>query len=50
MLTVFAMAGQAVDTRKSILGIPKLFDRLLQGGEDPLMAVKTVVALLAGEP
>ncbi|CAN8097941.1 unnamed protein product [Discula destructiva] len=41
---------QAVDERKSISGIPKLFDKLLQGGEDPLMAVKTVVALLAGEP
>lgn len=42
--------GQASDDRKSITGIPTLFDRLVQGGEDPLTAVKTVVALLAGEP
>ncbi|KAI3401982.1 hypothetical protein diail_3956 [Diaporthe ilicicola] len=43
-------AGQASDDRKSIAGIPMLFDKLVQGGEDPLTAVKTVVALLAGEP
>lgn len=42
--------GQALDERKSFVGIPKLFDTLLQGGEEPLIAVKTVVALLAGEP
>lgn len=41
--------GQAVDERKSIVGIPTLFDRIVQDGEDPLTAVKTVVALLAGE-
>lgn len=41
--------GQAIDERKSLVGIPKLFDKLLQGGETPLMAVRTVVALLAGE-
>ncbi|KAJ4423171.1 hypothetical protein N0V82_002165 [Gnomoniopsis sp. IMI 355080] len=41
---------QAKDERKSIVSIPKIFDKLVQGGEDPLMAVKTVVALLAGEP
>lgn len=41
---------QASDDRKSITGIPTLFDRLVQGGEDPLTGVKTVVALLAGEP
>lgn len=39
-----------MDERKSIVGIPTLFDKLLQGGEDPLTAIKTVVALLAGEP
>lgn len=44
------LTGQASDDRKSIVGIPTLFDRLVQGGEDPLTAVKTVVALLAGEP
>lgn len=43
-------AGQASDDRKSISEIPTLFDKLMQGGEDPLTAVKTVVALLAGEP
>ncbi|ROW01323.1 hypothetical protein VMCG_05907 [Cytospora schulzeri] len=41
---------QAADDRKSFVGLPKLFDTLIQGGEDPLTAVKTVVALLAGEP
>lgn len=39
-----------MDERRSIVGIPKVFDKLVQGGEDPLTAVKTVVALLAGEP
>lgn len=43
-------AGQAADDRKSIVGLPKLFNKLVQGGEDPFTAVKTVVALLAGEP
>lgn len=43
------LAGQAKDERRSIVAIPKMFDKLVQGGEDPLMAVKTVVALLAGE-
>ena len=42
--------GQASDGRKSITGIPTLFDTLVHGGEDPLTATKTVVALLAGEP
>jgi hypothetical protein len=27
-----------------------VFDGLVEGGEDPLTATKTVVALLAGEP
>lgn len=49
-ITDFQLKGRAVDERKSIVGIPKLFTKLLQGGEDPLTAVKTVVALLAGEP
>ena len=44
------ITGQAADDRKSIVGLPKLFDKLVQGGEDPLTAVKTLVALLAGEP
>lgn len=42
--------GQAMDQRKSIVGIPRVFDKLVQDGGDPLTAVKTVVALLAGEP
>lgn len=42
--------GQAADDRRSLVGLPRLFDKLVQGGEDPLTAVKTVVALLAGEP
>ena len=42
--------GRASDDRKSITKIPSLFDKLVQGGEDPLTATKTVVALLAGEP
>ncbi|ROW03261.1 hypothetical protein VSDG_01526 [Cytospora chrysosperma] len=41
---------QAADDRRSLVGLPRLFDKLVQGGEDPLTAVKTVVALLAGEP
>lgn len=44
------ITGHAIDERKSIVGIPKIFDKLMEGGEDPLTAVKTVVALLAGEP
>ncbi|POS74812.1 hypothetical protein DHEL01_v206794 [Diaporthe helianthi] len=40
----------ASDERKSITKIPTVFDSLVQGGEDPLTATKTVVALLAGEP
>lgn len=47
---IFHLEGQATDERKNIVGIPKIFDKLVQGGEDPLVAVKTVVALLAGEP
>lgn len=50
ILTHCLLIGHATDERKSIVGIPKMFDKLIQGGEDPLMAVKTIVALLAGEP
>lgn len=31
------------------MGIPKLFNKLVRGDGDPLIAVKTIVALLAGE-
>ncbi|AEO59145.1 hypothetical protein MYCTH_2307164 [Thermothelomyces thermophilus ATCC 42464] len=37
------------DERGQLSGLPKLFDELIQGGEDPLNAVRTVVCLLAGE-
>ncbi|KAL2261817.1 hypothetical protein VTK26DRAFT_3260 [Humicola hyalothermophila] len=37
------------DERGRLSGIPGLFDDLIQGGEDPLTAVRTVVCLLAGE-
>ncbi|KAK3303158.1 uncharacterized protein B0T15DRAFT_265198 [Chaetomium strumarium] len=37
------------DERGQLSGLPKLFDELIQGGEDPLPAVRTVVCLLAGE-
>lgn len=47
---MYQSTGHAADDRKSFVGLPKLFDKLVQGGEDPLTAVKTVVALLAGEP
>lgn len=47
---LFVPTGRAIDERKSIVGIPKLFTKMLHGGEDPLTAVKMVVALLAGEP
>ncbi|KAK4199248.1 hypothetical protein QBC40DRAFT_228147 [Triangularia verruculosa] len=37
------------DERGQLSTIPQLFDELIQGGEEPLVAVRTVVALLAGE-
>lgn len=41
--------GHKSDERGRLSGIPGLFDELIQGGEDPLTAVRTVVCLLAGE-
>ncbi|KAK1782411.1 hypothetical protein QBC45DRAFT_237970 [Copromyces sp. CBS 386.78] len=38
------------DERGQLAQIPSLFDELIQGGEEPLSAVRTVAALLAGEP
>ncbi|KAJ4419860.1 hypothetical protein N0V85_000842 [Neurospora sp. IMI 360204] len=38
------------DERGQLAKIPALFDELIQGGEEPLSAVRTVAALLAGEP
>ncbi|KAK0668456.1 hypothetical protein QBC41DRAFT_365454 [Cercophora samala] len=37
------------DERGQLSGIPRLFDELIRGGEEPLTAVRTVVSLLAGE-
>ncbi|KAL2126177.1 hypothetical protein VTI74DRAFT_1549 [Chaetomium olivicolor] len=37
------------DERGQLSGLPKLFDELVQGGEDPLDAVRTIVCLMAGE-
>ncbi|KAK0704092.1 hypothetical protein B0T21DRAFT_106683 [Apiosordaria backusii] len=37
------------DERGQLSGIPRLFDELIRGGEEPLSAVRTVVSLLAGE-
>ncbi|KAH6842676.1 hypothetical protein B0I37DRAFT_448113 [Chaetomium sp. MPI-CAGE-AT-0009] len=37
------------DERGQLSGLPKLFDELIQAGEEPLAAVRTVVCLLAGE-
>ncbi|KAK4225748.1 hypothetical protein QBC38DRAFT_253165 [Podospora fimiseda] len=37
------------DERGQLSGIPRVFDELIQGGEDPLNAMRTVVSLLYGE-
>ncbi|KAK3991506.1 hypothetical protein QBC44DRAFT_50572 [Cladorrhinum sp. PSN332] len=37
------------DERGQLSGMPRLFDELVQGGEEPLSAVRTVVSLLCGE-
>ncbi|KAI1858162.1 hypothetical protein JX265_010830 [Neoarthrinium moseri] len=37
------------DDRGSLVGMPELFNRLVQDGGEPLDALKTVVALLVGE-
>ncbi|KAK1836772.1 hypothetical protein QBC39DRAFT_271966 [Podospora conica] len=37
------------DDRGRLAGIPGLFNELIEGGEDPLTAVRTVACLLAGE-
>ncbi|KAK4449646.1 hypothetical protein QBC34DRAFT_404562 [Podospora aff. communis PSN243] len=37
------------DERGRLSGIPGLFDELIKGGETPLVAVRTVASLLAGE-
>lgn len=42
--------GHKCDERGQLAKLPALFDELLHGGEEPLNAVRTVVALLAGEP
>ncbi|KAH8649180.1 hypothetical protein BX600DRAFT_442445 [Xylariales sp. PMI_506] len=37
------------DNKGIISGIPELFDQLIQGGNEPMDALKTVVALLVGD-
>ncbi|KAK4126943.1 hypothetical protein N657DRAFT_630869 [Parathielavia appendiculata] len=37
------------DERGKLSGLPKLFDELIEGSEEPLTAVRTIVCLLAGE-
>lgn len=49
MLTSWSPAGHKTDERGRLSRIPGLFDELIQAGEDPLAAVRTVVCLLAGE-
>jgi hypothetical protein len=44
-----SLAGHNHDERGRLSGLPKLFDQLIQAGEEPLAAVRTVVCLLAGE-
>lgn len=41
--------GNKADERGRLAGIPGLFNELVEGGEDPLTAVRTVACLLAGE-
>jgi hypothetical protein len=41
--------GRKADERGSLAAIPALFDKLVRGDQEPLAAVRTVVALLAGE-
>lgn len=43
------LAGHKCDERGQLSSISGLFDELIQAGEDPLDAVRTVVSLLAGE-
>jgi hypothetical protein len=49
LLIANVLAGHKHDERGQLSGLPKLFDELIQGGEEPLTAVRTVVCLLAGE-
>lgn len=49
-LTFLLFIGHGNDKgRKSLAGIPAMFDQLIRKDEDPMDAVKTVVALLAGD-
>jgi hypothetical protein len=42
-------AGHREDDRGRLSGIPTLFDELMEETDDPVLAVRTIVALLAGE-
>ena len=48
-MTNSATSGHKCDDRGRLSGIPALFDELIHGGEEPLLAVRTVASLLAGE-
>lgn len=43
------MLGHGKDNRGSLAGVPAMFDKLVASCEDPLDAVKAVVALLVGD-
>jgi hypothetical protein len=49
MLIANVHTGRKADTRGRLATLPKLFDQLVQDSGDPMVAVQTVVALLAGE-
>ncbi len=42
-------SGHKCDDRGSLAGLSDLFDKLVHGNENPVKAVQTVVALLAGD-
>jgi hypothetical protein len=41
--------GRKADQRGVLGKLPKLFEDLVEGGQDPSLAVKTIVALVVGE-
>jgi hypothetical protein len=43
------ITGHANDEKRSLAGLPDMFDKLLQENRDPLQAVKIIVALIVGE-
>lgn len=43
-----ALTGHGADRKGAISKLPSLFERLIEGGEKPHVAVRKVVALLVG--